>query len=94
MASALIENGFMDSRTDVPIILSDVHARKTAEGIVEFIVDHFKLKKKTVVKPSAATVTHRVRVDGKQVGAYAEVNNILNIVEKNLGKKLIEIEKI
>ena len=50
MAAVLIENGFMDSRTDVPIILSDAHARKTADGIVEFLVDHFKLKKKP--KPS------------------------------------------
>src|SRR5690554_3268790 len=46
MAAVLIENGFMDSRTDVPIILSDAHARKTADGIVEFVVGHFKLKKK------------------------------------------------
>ena len=30
MAAVLIENGFMDSRTDVPIILSDAHARKSA----------------------------------------------------------------
>ena len=50
MAAVLIENGFMDSRTDVPIILSDAHARKTADGIVEFLADHFKLKKKP--KPS------------------------------------------
>ena len=87
MAAALIENGFMDSRTDVPIILSDAHARKTAEGIVEFLVNHFKLR-------PAATTTYRVRVDGKQVGAYSEVSNILSAVEKNLGKNLIEIEKI
>ena len=39
MPAFLIENGFMDSSTDVPIILSDEHARKTAEAIVEFLVD-------------------------------------------------------
>ena len=53
MAAVLIENGFMDSRTDVPIILSDTHARKTADGIVEFVVGHFKLKKKPKPKPTA-----------------------------------------
>ncbi len=57
MAAVLIENGFMDSRTDVPIILSDAHARKTAEGIVEFVVDHFKLKKKPTPKPTPKPAT-------------------------------------
>ena len=52
MAALLIENGFMDSETDVPIILTDAHARKTAEGIVEFLVEHYKLKKKSAAKLS------------------------------------------
>lgn len=46
MPALLIENGFMDSRTDVPIILTDAHARKTANGITEFLVEEFNLKKK------------------------------------------------
>lgn len=39
MPAFLIENGFMDSSTDVPIILTDEHARKTASAIVQFLVD-------------------------------------------------------
>lgn len=50
--AVLIENGFMDSRVDVPIILSDSHARKTANAIVSFLVGEFKLKKKATSKPS------------------------------------------
>lgn len=36
MPAFLIENGFMDSPTDVPIILSDEHATKTAKAIAAF----------------------------------------------------------
>ncbi len=45
MAAVLIENGFMDSSTDIPIIITDDHARNTAKGIAEFVADHFKLEK-------------------------------------------------
>ncbi len=37
MPAFLIENGFMDSLTDVPIILSATHATRTAQGIVDFL---------------------------------------------------------
>lgn len=46
MPAFLVENGFMDSPTDVPIILSDGHAEKTAEGVVAFLVKEFSLEKK------------------------------------------------
>lgn len=38
MPSVLLELGFMDSATDVPIILTDEYADKCAEAIVEVIV--------------------------------------------------------
>lgn len=37
MPAILIENGFMDSSTDAPIILTSFHANKTAEGILNFV---------------------------------------------------------
>lgn len=37
MPAILVENGFMDSATDAPIILSSFHANKTAEGILNFV---------------------------------------------------------
>ena len=40
----LIENGFMDSRVDTPIILTQEHANKTAKGVVKFIVELLNLK--------------------------------------------------
>ena len=45
MPAFLIENGFMDSPTDVPIILSEEHAEKTAQGILNFLVKEYKLEK-------------------------------------------------
>lgn len=45
MPAFLIENGYMDSSVDVPIILSEDHANKTAQGILNFLVDELKLTK-------------------------------------------------
>ncbi len=44
MPAFLIENGFMDSRTDTPIILTKAHAERTAQGIVNFLVAELSLK--------------------------------------------------
>lgn len=38
MPAFLCELGFMDSSTDVPVILSDAHARKCADALVQFIL--------------------------------------------------------
>lgn len=43
MPCYLIENGFMDSRTDVPVILSEEHAEKTAKAVTKYLVDRFNL---------------------------------------------------
>ena len=49
MPAFLLENGFMDSTVDVPIILTKEHADKTAQGIVSFLVEAVSLKPKTAV---------------------------------------------
>lgn len=46
MPAVLLELGFMDSRIDVPIILTEKFANQCAEAIVEVIVKRAKLKKK------------------------------------------------
>ena len=45
MPALLIECGFMDSKTDTPIILREDFARKTAKGIAESIAVYLGLKK-------------------------------------------------
>lgn len=53
MPAFLVENGFMDSPTDVPVILSEGHAIKTAQGVVAFLVESLSLKR---VDTAPATV--------------------------------------
>lgn len=52
MQAVLIENGFMDSTTDVPIILSEDFAEKAADAYVEVLAKIGGLKKKAT-KPAA-----------------------------------------
>lgn len=47
MPAFLIENGFMDSTTDTPNILTQAHAEKTAQGILDFLVTRLNLKRST-----------------------------------------------
>ena len=42
----LIENGFMDSRNDFPIITTKEHAHKTVDGIMLWLIDYWHLEKK------------------------------------------------
>lgn len=64
MPAVLLELGFMDSKTDVPIILTEDYANKCAEAIVEVVVKKGGLTKK------AADKLYRV-----QVGAYSKKEN-------------------
>lgn len=76
MPAFLVENGFMDSPTDVPIILSDAHAEKTAQGIVAFLVKEFNLQKKQVVETKPETPkTETKKLYRVQVGAFSQKAN-------------------
>lgn len=55
MPCVLLELGFMDSKTDVPIILTDAYAEKCATAIVEVLVSKGKLKKKVTATNTANT---------------------------------------
>lgn len=55
MPAFLIENGFMDSTHDTPIILTQAHAEKTAQGILNFLVACLKLEKSVTEKPQGGT---------------------------------------
>lgn len=57
----------MDSKTDVPVILTDAYAQKCARAIVEVIVKRGKLTKK---KAPEAGALYRI-----QVGAFREKEN-------------------
>ena len=82
MSAVLVENGFMDSRADVPIILTDEFAKSSAKGQVEFLVETFKLKKKPAPKTETVNANTFYRV---VTGSY---NNKLNAQNR-----LAELEK-
>ena len=102
MSATLIENGFMDSSVDLPIILSEEHARKTADGIVAYLVKECNLQPKknaeTVAKPTVSTYTVQsgdtLSAIGKKLGLdwreIAELNNISApyIIKKGQGLNL------
>jgi len=64
MPAVLLELGFMDSKTDVPVILSEKYAQNCAKAIVEVLVERGKLTKK------ASEVRYKV-----QVGAFSKLEN-------------------
>ena len=66
MPAVLLELGFMDSRTDVPVILTDEYAQNCAKAIVEVVVRRAGLTKKA----PAASGLYRV-----QVGAFSKKEN-------------------
>lgn len=76
----LIENGFMDSSTDVPIILTEKHARLTAYAILEFLVDLLGLKGKTTqytveVTCEGEEVATKCVKDLKTMGYIGKIKN-------------------
>lgn len=73
MPAVLLELGFMDSKTDVPVILTEKYADQCAAAIVEVLVKRGKLTKK------AAEPSKIYRV---QVGAYSKKENAEAMVTK------------
>ena len=74
MPAVLLELGFMDSATDVPIILTEDYANKCAKAIVKVIAERGKLEKKPV--DTSGTI-YRV-----QVGAFGKRENAENMLAK------------
>ena len=66
MSAFLVENGFMDSISDISTILSKKHATNTANGIIDFLTSSFSLTKKeaseVVAKPVVAPTGFKVKV--------------------------------
>ena len=73
MPAVLLELGFMDSKTDVPVILSENFANKCAEAIVEVLVKKGGLVK----KPTEPTKMYKV-----QCGVFSKKENAEALVKK------------
>lgn len=86
MPSVLLELGFMDSKTDVPIILSEKYADQCAAAIVKVVVKRGKLEKKAENKPATNTVTASVKAKdaaksflSSVAGTYRVTASALNV---------------
>lgn len=94
MPAFLVENGFMDSPMDVPFILSEQHAQKTAEGVVAFIVTTLQLKTASGTAGSAgnalaaggvATGAGKQPAPGKYYPTYTGKKTTLSAALTSLG---------
>ena len=92
MPAFLVENGFMDSKTDVPIILTEEHAEKTAQGVVEFLVKELGLTggRKTVIHTvkKGETLSKIANIYGMTYQVLAEYNNIANPNKIRIGQTI------
>ncbi len=75
MPAVLLELGFLDSKTDSKIILTEEYAEKCATAIVEVLVKRLSLKK----KPVATEAKKHYRV---QVGYFSKKENAENLAKE------------
>lgn len=75
MPALLVECGFMDSATDVPIILKYDFAEKTAKGMLNWIVSEFDLEKRNTLNAVETPIQNDEKskklIYRVQVGAYS-----------------------
>ena len=81
MPAVLLELGFMDSSTDVPVILTEKFADQCAAAIVKVLVKRGGLKEKPVEQPKPVE-QESGKVYRVQVGAYTQKANAEATVEK------------
>lgn len=76
----LVEHGFHTNIKDSNFLLSDANLKKLAEGEAAVIAEHFGMKKKSTAK-------YRVFDENdKQIGAFAEIENTINMIRTQLNK--------
>lgn len=89
MPALLCEMAFMDSAVDVPILLTDDFAKKSAKSIINFLVAELKLEKKkveAVVKPTETVVNTTNNVIGTAIAKQSmNVRNSANTNGSVLG---------
>lgn len=84
MAALLLENGFMDSTTDTSVILTQEHAKKTAQGIVAFLADELQLTRRVAAEP-VEDVTDKVAHLGTYYRAYTGKPTTLSAALTSVG---------
>lgn len=87
MPAVLLELGFMDSKTDVPVILKEEFAAACAEACVNVIVKRAKLVKKVPVTPPHQEITNKATTlrKGSQGEKVKRLQNLLNLLGYECG---------
>ena len=78
--SVLLELGFMDSSTDVPIILTEKYADQCAKAIVKVLVEKGKLTKKPVATTSPTSQSYKVKVTANVLNIRAGAGTSYDVV--------------
>lgn len=83
----LLENGFMDSTTDTPVILSVGHAEKTVQGLIDFLIRFFDLVK-NVTDPADDSFKVRISQDTQEY--FKDVPEVAGTVKRNEVYTIVE----
>lgn len=91
MPAMLTENGFIDNDSDAAKLRAPLWRHQVARGHVNGLARTFNLTKKS----ASSGDIHRVVVDGTQIGAYENDQNVLNAIERYLSSsQRIVVEKV
>lgn len=103
MPAVLFELGFMDNNREALLMISAAFQKECAQEIAKAVCEFYGAKYVPYVapKPSKPVAVskddmYRVKIDGKQIGAYEDDKNVLVQVDKALkaDKKKIEVERV
>lgn len=91
-ASVLVELGFIVNSEDAKLLKSHSFLQANAEALADSVAEYLGVTKSV----TGGDDVYRVKVDGQQVGAFAEPDNIASQVEKAVrsGKGSVEVSKI
>lgn len=83
MPSVLMEYGFMDSKTDAPIIITDAYSKLVAYATMEGIAKVAGLKKRVVEEDAPqVSLVYRIRTSwespSSQIGAFVDLDRAKN----------------
>ena len=73
MRAYLVENGFMDSAADTPVIITEDHADKTVQGILQWLIADVGLEKRQGVSAPAEDKPVDADTDPADLSVGAEV---------------------
>ncbi|MGN0180410.1 MAG: N-acetylmuramoyl-L-alanine amidase [Monoglobaceae bacterium] len=77
MPAVLGEFGFMDSTTDVPVILTDEFSKKCAQGIVNALVKTFNIKKKPIKEDEEEMAVRYKTIEEMPTGYQKEAKKLV-----------------